>query len=441
MSDVLVVIPARYGSTRLPGKPLITIAGKPVVQHVWERCSALGAQVDVVVATDDERIFDAVEAFGGKAVMTSAQATCGTDRLAEIAQAEGFAHRVYLNVQGDEPLIRSDDIARLVALMDNPQVQVGTLYHRLDAQEASAPTSVKVVTGRQGQCLYFSRSVIPFDRQPLPADQQGTPFKKHVGLYAFSRQALQHWPQLEHGVLEQREMLEQLRLLEAGLSMWGAEIEPTGPGVDTPETLEQVRRIMEGPAQPEEACEVKPQDPFAQVDLLVLDIDGVLTDGTLSYPAEGELFKSFNVRDGLGISLLQAAGIPVGIVTGRADASSQQRLKALGIAPGLIEQGRHDKGVALKGLAQRAGVALERVAYMGDDIIDLSAIAVAGLSAAPADAHPQILQRANWVSEHRGGRGAVRELAEKILNARGQGAALRDPAAFEALLAQRKAVQ
>ncbi len=436
MSDILIVIPARFGSTRLPGKPLIVVAGKPVIQHVWEKCSALSPAVDVVVATDDERIVQVVEAFGGRAVMTSPEATCGTDRLAEIAAGEQWAHRVYLNVQGDEPLIRSEDILSLVRLMDNPRIEVGTLYHPLGAEEAQASTSVKVVTGHQGQCLYFSRSVIPFDRQGVDAGQPA-PYKKHVGLYAFSREALRQWPGLPAGALEQREMLEQLRLLEAGLAMWATAIEPTGPGVDTPETLAQVRAILEGtPLQ-----ETVPANPWSEVRLVVLDIDGVLTEGQLSYPADEELFKSFNVRDGLGISLLQAAGIPVGIVTGRADASSQRRLQALGIAPHLVEQGRHDKGTALSELALRARVPLQNIAYMGDDIIDIAALVLAGLPAAPADAHPAALKNARWVSGHAGGRGAVREMAENILRAQGHGDALESPAAFEALMAKRKAVQ
>lgn len=243
MTQVLIVIPARYASTRLPGKPLIEVAGKPVVQHVWERCTAVGRpSVDVVVATDDERIVDAVRAFGGHAVMTSSSATCGTDRLAECASAEAFKHDVYLNVQGDEPLIRSSDIAKLIDVMAQRHADVGTLYHAIDEHEAARTSSVKVVTDRQGRCLYFSRSVIPFERN---TGEGMLRFKKHVGLYAFTPRVLQQWPELPMGDLEQRESLEQLRLMEAGYTLYAAQIEPTGPGVDTPETLAEVRAILE----------------------------------------------------------------------------------------------------------------------------------------------------------------------------------------------------
>jgi 3-deoxy-D-manno-octulosonate 8-phosphate phosphatase (KDO 8-P phosphatase) len=242
MKKTLIVIPARYGSTRLPGKPLIEIAGKPVVQYVWETCVQVCASEDVVVATDDVRIVEAVVKFGGKAVMTSATASCGTDRLAEIAEAEGYQHEVYLNVQGDEPLLLAQDIRKLVELMDEPQADVGTLFHGISEEEAKVSSNVKVVTARNGRCLYFSRSQIPFERQPGGGALR---FKKHVGLYAFTAETLKQWTALPAGDLEEREMLEQLRLLEAGMSLFAAEIEPTGPGVDTPESLAQVRAILE----------------------------------------------------------------------------------------------------------------------------------------------------------------------------------------------------
>ncbi len=433
MNSVLIVIPARYGSTRLPGKPLIEVAGKPVVQHVWERCLAVDRPgVEVVVATDDERIVEVVRGFGGRAVMTSPEASCGTDRLAEIATAEGFAHGIYLNVQGDEPLIRSEDIASLIDVMGRGGVDVGTLYHALSPEEAVRDSSVKVVTARNGRCLYFSRSVIPFERNPGTGALR---YKKHVGLYAFTPQVLRDWPSLPFGDLEGRESLEQLRLLEAGYQLSAAEIEPTGPGVDTPETLAEVRAILEGRPMPT-AC-----NPWADVRLLVLDVDGVMTDGRLAYTAEPELGKTFHARDGLGITMLQAAGVPVGILTGRVDAATQRRIKALGIPEALIVQGRHDKGTAIRELSERAGVPLQQMAYMGDDIIDVAALRIVGRPCAPADAHPVAKNAARWVSTAAAGAGAVRELSEQLLCAQGHGLALSEPDAFEALMARRKVVQ
>lgn len=292
-----------------------------------------------------------------------------------------------------------------------------------------------MVTDRNGRCLYFSRSPIPFERQPGAGAMR---FKKHVGLYAFTPAALQAWPGLPPGELEQRESLEQLRWLETGHAIYAERIEPTGPGVDTPQTLAEVRAILEGGA-PAGAPAGAPG--WADIELVVLDADGVLTDGRLVYLDAPELGKSFHVRDGLGVTLLQAASVRVGVLTGRADAATRRRIAALGLPAQLVIEGRHDKGAALRELAQRAGVALRAVAYMGDDVIDLGAMALAGRACAPADAHASARAAAHWISDAAGGHGAVRELAEQVLVARGHGAALVDPGAFEALLARRRVAQ
>lgn len=237
---IAIVIPARYGSTRLPGKPLADILGKPMVQHVYDRARQVPGIDVVLVATDDARVAAAVKEFGGECVMTSADHPSGTDRLAEVMASVDAD--IYINLQGDEPLVRPEDIARLAAGMcDEASVQVGTLCHHIDADEASNPNAVKVVLAANGDALYFSRSPIPF-----PRDAESASYLKHVGVYAYRREVLAAYADLPQPMVEHAEKLEQLRLLAAGMRIRAFRVQPTGPGVDTPECLARVRRIMAG---------------------------------------------------------------------------------------------------------------------------------------------------------------------------------------------------
>lgn len=181
---VAIVIPARYGSTRLPGKPLADIAGKPMVQHVYERALQVSNAQIVVVATDDARVAEAVRSFGGTCVMTSPDHPSGTDRLAEVmAQIDAD---VYINLQGDEPLVRPGDITKLAAgMLTDASVQVGTLCHPIDTAEATNPNTVKVILAENGNAMYFSRSPIPY-----PRDGEVATYLKHVGVYAYRREVL-----------------------------------------------------------------------------------------------------------------------------------------------------------------------------------------------------------------------------------------------------------
>lgn len=233
-----IVIPARYGSTRLPGKPLAEILGKPMVQHVYERAMQVPNVQAVVVATDDPRIMETVRAFGGQCLMTSADHPSGTDRLTEVmGQLDA---EIYINLQCDEPLVRPEDIAKLASGMWlDPSVQVGTLCHRIPAEEASIPHTVKVVVTANGDALYFSRSPIPFD-----CTSGSACYFKHVGIYAYRREVLAAYADLPRPMIEQAEKLEQLRLLAAGFRIRVFEVAPVGPGVDTPRCLEAVRELM-----------------------------------------------------------------------------------------------------------------------------------------------------------------------------------------------------
>lgn len=235
---VLCVIPARYASTRLPGKPLRDIAGKPMVVRVYERASQAGLVDETLVATDDERIRAAVEAAGGKAMLTRADHATGTDRLAEVAEAYPDVDLI-VNVQGDEPLIEPgliDELAGLFAKDD--ELQMATVKTQMeDEEEQKNPNNVKVVCDKSGYALYFSRSLLPYPRKV------GCPVYKHIGIYAYRRDFLLKYAKMEPTPLEQAESLEQLRALENGYRIKVVETKASFVGVDTAEDLKKVNEI------------------------------------------------------------------------------------------------------------------------------------------------------------------------------------------------------
>lgn len=241
--QVVAVIPARFSSTRFPGKALATIAGKPMVQHVFERARGAQRVSRVLVATDDERILQAVVGFGGEAVMTRADHRSGTERVAEVA-----AHveaEVYMNVQGDEPLIDPAAIDALVAAMEEESVNVATLCTPItEPAEIVDPNVVKVVEDFEGNALYFSRAPVPWVRDEKKA--VGMQHRKHLGLYAYRRAALLEFPTLPPGELEKLEQLEQLRLLENGYKIRVVETEYNSIGVDVPADVARVEQMLAG---------------------------------------------------------------------------------------------------------------------------------------------------------------------------------------------------
>jgi 3-deoxy-manno-octulosonate cytidylyltransferase (CMP-KDO synthetase) len=239
---ILGVLPARWGSTRFPGKPLHLIAGKPLIQHVWERCRQCSRLDEILVATDDERIRDAVTAFGGTAVMTSPDHPTGTDRIAEAVRAVPAATHI-VNVQGDEPLIDPaliDELAETMAA--DTTLDMATAANPLDPSDpaVSDPNVVKVVTALDGRALYFSRSPLPFFRNAAP----GLPVLRHKGIYAYSRSFLERFVTWPPSPLETAESLEQLRALENGASIKVLLTTDTSPGVDTPEQAIEIERML-----------------------------------------------------------------------------------------------------------------------------------------------------------------------------------------------------
>jgi len=235
--DLCIVIPARMGATRFPGKPLADLYGKPMVQWVYERAVASGAAGRVVVATPDDVIAEATRGFGGEAILTSPDHPTGTDRIAEAAESLGA--ELYVNVQGDEPLIDPETIRACAEALRSGDAQVASVYDDLEEEGADDPNVVKVVLDRKGNALYFSRSPIPYPRSG------SRELHKHIGIYGYSLEALRAFASLPPGELEQTESLEQLRFLENGWAIRMAKGRGTPLAVDTPEQLEHVRTIME----------------------------------------------------------------------------------------------------------------------------------------------------------------------------------------------------
>ena len=239
---VVAVIPVRYASTRLPGKPLATIDGRPMVQHVWERTRVAPGVARTIVATDDERIAAAARAFGAEVAMTGAHAT-GTDRLAEVA--ERLDADVVLNVQGDLPLVDPAALAACAAsFRADPGLGMASLMTPIrDQREFTSPHVVKVVTAGDGTALYFSRSPIPYWRGPCPDGVLGW---RHIGLYGYRRAVLLALAAAPRGRLERAEELEQLRALARGVRIRMIEVDSAPPEVDTAEDLDRVRRLLQG---------------------------------------------------------------------------------------------------------------------------------------------------------------------------------------------------
>jgi 3-deoxy-manno-octulosonate cytidylyltransferase (CMP-KDO synthetase) len=235
---IIAVIPARLESRRLPRKMLREIDGRPLVAWVVEAVRRSPILAEVIVATDSVEIAEACRNLSARLCMTSPEHQSGTERIHEIS--ESIPADVYINVQGDEPLVHPTHIAGLAELIENPRVSVATLKTPASSDEVKSPNSVKVVTDREGRALYFSRSPIPFDRDGLLP-----PYFKHLGLYAYRKAALESFVRLPESGLERAERLEQLRFLENGIPVYVAETPYDAIGVDTEEDLRRVRAILE----------------------------------------------------------------------------------------------------------------------------------------------------------------------------------------------------
>lgn len=243
------VIPARYASTRFPGKPLAMLGGKSVIQRVYEQVSSV--LDSAYVATDDERILQAVEAFGGKAVMTSPDHKSGTDRIEEAVRKIGGSFDVVINVQGDEPFIQRSQLEEIIRCFDDAETQIATLGKPFDKAQGFAavenPNSPKIVVDNRGYALYFSRSVIPFIRGKETTEwMDHYPFLKHLGIYAYRTEVLHEITRLPQSSLELAESLEQLRWLQNGYRIKVGLTDVETVGIDTPEDLERAEAFLKG---------------------------------------------------------------------------------------------------------------------------------------------------------------------------------------------------
>ncbi|NLM97405.1 MAG: 3-deoxy-manno-octulosonate cytidylyltransferase [Halanaerobiaceae bacterium] len=238
--EIAVIIPARYASSRFPGKPLALICGKPMIEHVYQRIAGMEEIGQIIVATDDERIYRTVIDFGGRAEMTPSDINSGTDRIALVAR--DLSADIIVNVQGDEPLLKQEMVREaLEPFFNDPGVFMSTLKKRIaDEEELGNPNVVKVVTDKKGDALYFSRYPVPFPRN------EGAVYYKHIGLYVYKREFLLEYSRWEQTPLEKSESLEQLRVLENGYKIRVVETEYNSVGVDTPEDLKEVEKLLMG---------------------------------------------------------------------------------------------------------------------------------------------------------------------------------------------------
>jgi len=241
MPDVIAIIPARYESSRFPGKPLALIHGKPMFWHVMRRAGLCPLVHTVAMATDDERILRAAAELDMRALMTSPDHASGTDRVLEAARLLGAGpDSIIVNVQGDEPALDPEMLTELVRPFDDPSVQVTTLGHHITVEEAQSPDRVKIVRATDGRALYFSRALVPFGRDATPQ------YLGHIGLYGLRMRILEKFSALGESPLERLEKLEQLRLLEAGIPIHVALTRHKSHGVDRPEDLQTVSALMRG---------------------------------------------------------------------------------------------------------------------------------------------------------------------------------------------------
>ena len=236
---VIAVIPARYASSRFPGKPLALLNGKPIIKHVYDAAYSSGLFSKVIVATDDERIFNAVTKFGGNVAMTSQNHKSGTDRVVEVCQ--NIDCDIVVNIQGDEPFVNKKVLADIILAFEDKKTQVATLYHKiLDKNDINNPNVVKTVFDKDGFALYFSRLPIPYNRD----NQDNIIYYKHIGIYAFKRDILFEFASLSQSYYENIEKLEQLRLLENSIKIKMVKTDYNGFGIDTPEDLEKAEKYF-----------------------------------------------------------------------------------------------------------------------------------------------------------------------------------------------------
>ena len=383
-ANCAIVIPARWGSKRLPGKPLLEISGKPIISLVIERALKSRCASKVIVATDHEEIKKVATDAGAEAIMTKRDHINGTERVIEVAELYDYDY--YINVQGDEPFVSPTDIDKLINSMGNNKdiVSLCTIEKK---ENIESPNTVKVVFDEDFNAIYFSRNTIPY----------GTDYiYKHMGVYGFRKEVLKEIKKLPKTKLEKYESLEQLRWINNGYKINMIITKNNTIGIDTKEDLEIARKVYF----------------INNLQAIVSDVDGVLTDGRLSYGPNGEEIKIFHCHDGLAIKSLLNQGIKIGWLSSRNSKALRFRAKELGISNTLF--GVEDKESGTKQLIKEMDINPKYSIYIGDDTNDIVASKSFGKIYAVSNSTEEFKKYATNLLELAGGFGVFKELQQEI---------------------------
>lgn len=406
---VSAIISARCMCTRLPGESLHDPGCETDLKYIYNTLLQSDLIDEIIITSNDDGLPYTAAKPECKAIITAKYCTSWTVLLVEISGQKKAD--IYLYIQCSAPFVRHTDINRLLAVMrSTPDVPAATLCYPVSRGQAENPDLVKVVRSSNGSALYFSRACIPFDCSKKCSGR----YWAHMDIWAYRPEAIKIFSNHEPGMLECTEKLEQLRLLQHGISIQTVEIPPYAPDTETPEELKRKRSFAAGGNISASAVPPSVASPLADIRLVITDVDGVLTDGGLYYGPDGECIKRFHAQDGLGIAMLQNAGIRVAVLSGRDCPALRRRLEDLGI--GMFRLGKVEKRAACESLLREAGSRKNEALFIGDDLPDLQGFACCGLSVAVANARSEVKSAADMVLNTQGGQGAFRELADMLLH-------------------------
>ena len=385
-SNVIIVIPSRLNSSRLPNKALLRIDGKPLIQRVVEIAKGVRGIDEVVVATDSHEIAEVGKSSGAEIIITTSKPINGTERLIEVMKKKKANY--YINLQGDEPLIDCIEIEEALNILINTNNEIVTICRPISLKEAQDPSRVKVIISDKNKAIYFSRAIVPHNTKTL---------LEHSGVYLFKKNILSKIESLKPTKLENIESLEQLRWLEAGLSIHISLSKRNSISIDTPKDIIEAERILK----------------IKKIKTIVLDVDGVLTNGRILYGNNGEEYKEFSTQDGSAIKRLQNQGYMFAILSGKDSKALRRRASDLNINNIIL--GVKDKSIGIKSIQKNMNIEKDQCAYVGDDIDDIYAMKSCGWNFAVKNAREEVKHYANEIINRSGGEGAIAEL-ESILN-------------------------
>ena len=380
-----ILIPVRMGSSRLPNKPLKEIAGKPLIKWVIELAQSVNFKASLIVLTEDTIIKDFVDSIGVECFLTDKLHKNGTARILEII--ESIDSDFIINLQGDEPLVNPSDLNNLYEKIKTSESDIVSICHEVDNLEAEDPSNVKVVFDINQNALYFSRSKIPYGAKT---------FYSHKGIYAFKRSALEKIKFLKSSFLGNLEDLEQLQWLEHNMSIKMLISKNKSIGVDTQDDFIKAENVLLS----------------NNIEALICDIDGTLTNGFVWYGKDGEELKSFNVKDGLAIKKLLSKGFKVGFLSGRDSEPLRIRAKELGVK--FVKFNQVDKKRGCLELLSEMKLEVKNVAYIGDDESDIPCCSLIPFSFAVKDCHKDLKKVSRFHLEEKGGEGVVSGFIEKL---------------------------